>query len=440
MGRYRWGSSKRANAAEESSRGAGGGGRSTYFPISFGQEHGEEDGGDAASFDDLAVAGDGVDVEGQDWKGDEVEVEDEVEGEEESQSEQADRLRAVWEEKKNKLAPLRRQGLRKGDEIYDFALGKAEEAESAWRAIRGPMPRETRRRKALEAIQRWEARCLKLQGEVDNAEAQLEGLRAELQEGSAKLEAAKQTAADIRREEAGEAEETANWYAEDYASGQTREAIHDAADHVESVGAELAATAENWADGTPGKEKLCELLAHMEAAAAALDKAKCLESKTVRHNLSDHEEGDSSGDDGSRSGGEGAMDWGEGSWTDQQWAEWRDQQARMQQQLQQDRAREEERERFAKLQQDHIALQGQLEQARMCQQRVQEGDDARRAEELRAQQAKLEELQRTGRHQELAMALASCEAEAGRTTARADARDEREADAEKQQAGDGNEL
>ena len=291
-----------------------------------------------------------------------------------------------------------------------------------------------------KGIQRWEARCIKLQGEVDSAEAQLEGLRAELQEGSAKLEAAKQTAADIRREEASVAEETANWYAEDYASGQTREAIHDAADHVESVGAELAATAENWADGAPGKEKLCELLAHMEAAAAALDKAKCLESKSVRYNLSDHEEGDSSGDDGSRSGGEGAMDWGEGSWTDQQWAEWRDQQARMQQQLQQDRAREEERERFATLQQDHFALQGQLEQARMCQQRVQEGEDARRAEELRAQQAKLEELQRTGRHQELAMALASCEAEAVRTNARADAREERETDAEKQQAGDENAL
>ena len=173
VGSHRWDSSKRANAAVERSRGAGGGGRSTYFPISFGQDHGGEDGGDAASVDDLSVAGDGVDVEGQDWKGDEVEAEAEAEGEEESQSEQADRLRAVWEEKRNQLAPLRRQGLRKGDEIYDFALGKAEEAESAWRAIRGPMPRETRRRKALEAIQRWEARCLKLQGEVDSAEAQL---------------------------------------------------------------------------------------------------------------------------------------------------------------------------------------------------------------------------------------------------------------------------
>ena len=59
---------------------------------------------------------------------------------EESHVEQVDRLRADWEGKRIKLAPLQSQGLRAGDGVYDFALQRPTEAEEAWRATRGPPP------------------------------------------------------------------------------------------------------------------------------------------------------------------------------------------------------------------------------------------------------------------------------------------------------------
>ena len=146
----------------------------------------------------------------------------------------------------------------------------------------------------------------------------------------------------------------------------------------------------------------------MEAAATALYKAKYLEGQAEHYTLWD---GDSAGDEGTSANKAESMDWSGGAWSQAQWEDWRAQQHQAQQQV---LKQNEEQERFVQLQRQREILQGQLEQAR-AQQKRWEDEDARKAEELHRQQTEMEELQRSGQKQELAAAIAACEAEAARS-------------------------
>ena len=173
----------------------------------------------------------------------------------------------------------------------------------------------------------------------------------------------------------------------------------------------------------------------MEAAAVALDKAQLCEEKADYHEIWDQEDGQPSGDDGDKVDAAEAMDWESERWTDRHWDEWRQQQHRGQQQQQQGWSNlAEGTQQGVQSRIDHTIARGQLEQARAPPQEPLGDGGARKAEELRAQQARMEEQQRSGRLDELAVAIASCEAEVASSAARAAGRDENAANAAKQTA------